>query len=402
MKTLIPTALILLGLAVLVGTGVFSVGRDPEFLRQDFAWLWSAGHMLADGANAYDYDAFRPVLMSVVGEHGGNAYAYPPHLGPIALHWGVLPYDVGAWVLTIENLAFTLLLAAGVFVIVRQAVGELWYAATAAGLMLACPYAAHVTAMGQTSLLVAAALLWGWYFTYRGRPIVGGVLLAIAAIKPMFLVLPVIWLLLDRQWRAFATFTITGLLLSTPTVIIAGGPIDFAYDWAACIANYKAFFAQAPGYRHGTGLGGVLHLLGVNSPDLTLLAVPAVVALWWSQQDDAGVSSIDVLALLGLAYFLLGSAHDYDMVVLAPVIPALAIHVRHRPAWLVAACLALVAMYFPQRALRGFESPLLLQWRMPVLLGLFIGLAWLALRQGRKAVAQRDRPSTTPATALNA
>ncbi|MEM6315047.1 MAG: glycosyltransferase family 87 protein, partial [Planctomycetota bacterium] len=202
LRIALPVALVLLGLFVLIGTGVIGKGRDANFLRQDFAWLWSAGHMMLGGENAYDYDTFRPVLMSVVGQHAGNAYAYPPHLGPIAMHWGALPFEIGAWVLTAENVVFTLLLAGGVFMLVRQATGERWYAATAAGLMLMCPYAAHVTAMGQTSLLVAAALLWGWYFTYRDKPIVGGVLLAIAAIKPMFLVLPVVWLLLNRKWVA--------------------------------------------------------------------------------------------------------------------------------------------------------------------------------------------------------
>ncbi|MEM6562057.1 MAG: hypothetical protein AAF656_10675, partial [Planctomycetota bacterium] len=226
------------------------------------------------------------------------------------------------------------------------------------------------------------------YFTYRDKPIVGGVLLAIAAIKPMFLVLPVVWLLLNRKWVAFATFTVTGLALSVPTVILAGGPIDFANDWAACIANYKSFHAQAPGFRHGTGIGGVLYLMGLDLPDLTILALPVVAALWWAgRKGKIELAPIDVLAVLGLLYFLFGSAHDYDMVVLAPVIASTAIHVRHRPAWLIAAVAALLLMYFPQRALRGFDSALLLQWRMPVLLGLLVGLVWLTTRGSRSRPA---------------
>ncbi len=393
----LPIGLLLLGVLVFFGTGVFGLGRDATYLRQDFSWLWAAGHMWARGGNPYDYEAFRPVLMEVVGPHLGNAFVYPPQLALFAMHWGLVPFGVGTWLLTVENIAAAGLLMWGVYTMLRNPVEsgrirsnpvEPWYALSAAALVIVCPIAAHVTAMGQSSLLVAAAVIWGWILIHRDRPVVGGVLLALAAVKPMFLILPVIWLVMQRRWVAVASFVAAGAVLSSWAVVAAGGPIELARDWLASIADYKSFHAQSPGFRHGTSIGGVLYLLGLDVPDLTLLAVPIVIWLAWQSRPGLArplLGPTDAIACLLLLYFVFGAAHDYDFVVLAPVLAAVAYHVRQSPPWFAAAVMCFVLISFPQRVLRRFDSDLLLQWRMPVLLAVLLGLLWLAWRQRRAA-----------------
>jgi hypothetical protein len=93
----------------------------------------------------------------------------------------------------------------------------------------------------------------------------------------------------------------------------------------------------------------------------------------------------DILPLLLGTALLLSVAHDYDLILAAPLVSALWRHLRNGDRLRRAGALLIMSvMFLPQRVLKPFDSPVLLQFRVVVLLGLVIWLFALSAKDAKK------------------
>src|SRR5262249_1146434 len=85
--------------------------------------------------------------------------------------------------------------------------------------------------VGQVALIGATALQAVWYCDRKDRWVLGGVCLAVASMKPQLMMLPLIWLMLERRWRlVLVSGVVAGLLMAYP--LLLNGPIAEMKAWA--------------------------------------------------------------------------------------------------------------------------------------------------------------------------
>ncbi|MFD2136193.1 glycosyltransferase family 87 protein [Novosphingobium resinovorum] len=113
-------------------------------------------------------------------------------------------------------------------------------------LLLAFPAVPIVVTHGQTAFLVAGLLGAGLWLVPT-RPVLAGVLLGLATIKPQFgLLLPIV-LLLTGQWRTILAAVLTAALLAAASALLFGGEVWSGWLSASARAE-EAMAAGAVGY----------------------------------------------------------------------------------------------------------------------------------------------------------
>jgi hypothetical protein len=102
--------------------------------------------------------------------------------------------------------------------------------------------------LGQTSLLIGAAILWS-LIVLPNRPILGGVLLGVAAtLKPQLALLAPVALLAGKHWVAFAAAalgSIASVLLSLPF------GVSLWPSWLASLKEFEGILASYNLFRMG-------------------------------------------------------------------------------------------------------------------------------------------------------
>jgi hypothetical protein len=237
---------------------------------------------------------------------------------------------------------------------------------------------AFVVWAGQTSLLVAAGLYIGWIRAQQGRWISAGLLLALASIKPQFVVLPAVWLLLQGHWRPlFVAGVGAAAMAAWPIALL--GPVDLLQSWISAVLQYSEGPYNALGSRMVFGLRSTLSAIGVRAPNLAALALLALALIWRFRQR---LQREDVLALLVGLSLLFGFSHSYDLVILAPLVPAVARYVSSKRVESLGAIGLLALITWPTSQFEAIGMPLLSQLRV---LALAVALGWLALLSVRHA-----------------
>jgi hypothetical protein len=235
----------------------------------------------------------------------------------------------------------------------------------------ACPFTQHVFYMGQTSLVAAAFLLAGWYAAVRAkRPLLAGLLLGVATIKPQIAALPLLWLLLERRWATLATTAASVTLLATRPLLL-GGPVRLTHDWLSAMYSYAYGPVQMAGAAHVFSIQSLLASAGIRSPSLAIVAVIAIVVM---SRRLRGESTNAVPGLVLAISFLFVYAHDYDLAALLPLLVSLWACFEEREAHAIVLSLAVAVLWLPQRLLRPFGHGPILHWREIVV---FLLAAWL-------------------------
>ena len=174
----------------------------------------------------------------------------------------------------------------------------------------------------QLTVPVAACIFIAWFLLARGRPVLAGILLALATIKPQLL-LPLllallIWALLRRQWALIASFL--GTMAAQLIVVQIMVPHWFP-QWRASLRNYTGVTNTAMPLEHVLG-----HWPGLA---ITLaLAAAALAPLWRARRsaadtlDFAGAMSL-VLAIT-VCFVPTSEALFYNYVLLMPACVLLA------------------------------------------------------------------------------
>ncbi len=391
---------VLAAAAVVLGLGVLGLGHGgPSETNMDTRYLYLAGKYWLAGTSAYT---------PAVALHGvaaaGDAlqqynFAYPPQTAPLCLVLATGSMARAFLIMNLLNLAAIALLGwigvrtveeAGVHAAVPPvATAQRWFVpALVAGNLST----AFVVWMGQTTLIVAAALAAAWYWARHDRPLLAGAALAVATFKPPLSLFAVLWFVLTRQWRIVLAMAGTVLLFAAVPMVIVG-PVEVFVDWLHAIGRYGTHPYNTLGSRMLFNLRSLFHAVGMDTPDLFVVGFVATLALWhyrrvFSERDLLG-------CLIGMA-LLFGYSHSYDLAALVVLIPVFWRHLRTRaPASLVALGLLFV-ISFPNSLLVGFDSELLLHARVVFAAGALIWLLVLSAAEAHPAGNPTMRPAEAP------
>lgn len=299
-------------LIVLVATSRGGVDFNGFLLGSDFISFWTAGHMLHAHADVYDSAAHIAAQREFYASADGyTAFFYPPSFLPFCWPLGLLGYfpALALW-----------LAATGAFYVVAV---RSW--ARGAGidpplwlLIAAFPPVAIVVTHGQSSFLVAALLGLGALLV-PGRPVLAGVLLGLATIKPQLGLLVPLVLLLTSEWKVIGSAALAALVLGLFSVL-AFGP-ELAAEWLGATRNaQEAMASGAVGYGKMMSVFAAARLLGAPAGAayaLQGLAAATVAVLLgraaWGRRYTPGLGA----AMLAGAPLVTPFVLDYDLVLLA-------------------------------------------------------------------------------------
>jgi hypothetical protein len=251
-------------------------------------------------------------------------------------------------------------------------------------LIIANPFTLNVVHMGQTSLLVLAGLLVAVDAAQRRRDVLAGMALAVATLKPQFAIFLLVWFALGGRWRIVASCAAVLVAAIALPMVLTGDTAVLA-DWASALLRYRDDPINDVGAINVFGMANFLHEFGLVLPHGELWAAALAGGLWLVRKNyDDDV----LLGLLSATSALLLYAHDYDLVVLLPLLPSLWRWQARQPERTWAGTAGLALLFVPQRLVRGFGSHALEQFRVPVVVAL---IAWWVLAMPRTSLPRSPR-----------
>jgi hypothetical protein len=275
-----PTAPIVLAAAAFAVAYVLSALRIGHG-APDFYVFWAAArHWQAP----YDPRVIAH-LQAMIHLSGTWPFAYPPTFLLLAYPFALLP-------LTIAYPLWTGLSAA-VFVFAgAQVVRPSW----AAAILLVAPPVFISAELGQTSVIIGAAMIGAWRLIER-RPALAGLLLAAAAcVKPQAMILApvVLW----GRWRTLGVMMACGLGICAASLVF--GPARW-FEWSKALDAFRKLAPMADRANPSALISGPVWSLAV-----------AALGLWlaWRRKD--------VVGLVAGALCVTPYAHGYDLAPLAP------------------------------------------------------------------------------------
>jgi alpha-1,2-mannosyltransferase len=303
---------VLVGVAVVIYALVLSQG---VLHHQDFGAYLSAARDIVHGQPLYWAFLHHPFPDATLRP----AYIYPPSFALLIAPLGLLSDAAAAalWI-ALEQAA----LAAAIVVVVRWLRPTRW---AVVGVLVATltfyPLWVDVV-QGQANLLVLLLVTAGIVGVLRGRPAFGAAIGVAAALKLTPLIL-VVWLLLDRRFRA-AGFAFVGF-----AVLTAAGALLRFQDSVAYFGQVLPALASGTAFYANQSLAGVLHRTlsanpytqpWINLPSVSPLLIAAAVSLigwWWWQTRGAPSRGVAFLPLVPLLSAVTWTHH---LVIVLPLI----------------------------------------------------------------------------------
>lgn len=352
-------------------TGIYGLGRPDSGLLnggQDFEYMHVAGRLWLNGESPYDTEAFQRLF-----PYAASAFAYPPVVAPLCMLLAIFPFKFSYFIWTTVNfISLLVIVRCSVLLAAPSAKHASRVFAVTLFLALLSPFSSHVLWMGQTSLLAMALVTALMVAGKNGREWLSGGLCALAMMKPQLSLLPVLWVMVTYRpgWHFYLSGALASALLIAHPVFVSGS--DLIREYLISMEAYRSAEPQAAGWRHMLGLGSLGAALGVELPSLLPLGLILVVFAWMRRSRFS--NDAEILSLLTIVALLFLFAHNYDLVALIPLVPAVYLRglADKRVAWFGLA--SLLILYFPQRLLVPFDVPLLLRYRELLLLAL---TAWL-------------------------
>jgi len=369
-------ACVLVTLAAYAAFGIVGKGR-VDAAGADLVFLHLAGQTWSAGRDAYLPQDRAQVAAAEVTDRV-PMFAYPPNVHPVAALLGQLDFGVALGVAAVVNslcLAVSILLTLD---LVGQHAGErtaraldrrLWVVA----LVVAMPFAAHVSWMGQTSLLILASLVGAWWLRDRGPAWALCLLLALAAMKPQMALLFLLGLILTtpvQRWAGAVALVLASMLYPA---IVSTGPIELISRWWLEAQAYRQSSLNTAGFRHATGMHSFLSASGLPLPEFVWVVLGALGA-WWVTRQPRWNPAEQLAALSCLTAWLM-PMHDYDLVVLLVPLVVLGLRAGAGAAYWLPYWFAVTMLYLPQRMIRGHVPEWVLQYR-PLLALLLLALLW--------------------------
>ena len=302
-------ALALAGAAALIlwfATAPGGVRADGAPLGADFVTFHAAGRMALAGqlTQAYDTAAITVAeMVSAPGERLTYLWRYPPPFALVAAALGALPYFAAYALWTLGGLAA---LGTGLRRLVPGRDG--WLLALGAPASLVC------VLHGQTGLLTAASLAWGFALLER-RPWLAGAIMGGLVCKPHFAALVPLALLLGGRWRALGGFAASASALCAASLVVFGPEPWFAFlktapDMVRILGAGGLSWAKVPSaFTLGLSIGAPLGFAWALQIGSALTAIAATGLAWRIKAAPPLCAAITVASALLLSPYLF----DYDL-----------------------------------------------------------------------------------------
>lgn len=322
--------------------------RHDSDAGKDFRIFWAAGRAILSGEDPYQEPAF----------------LNPPTALPLYTALGLMPYDPSRAVWT----AFNVLGYLALVPLAQRTISALpderparsppWILAVLAAAVVLSYTCRFGLLMGQVSVFVVLVLMAALYAQARGRPVLAGLPLALATVKPGTLIPFVLLSLRDRRgWLtsavALPAFCLLFALLTNP-------PLSLVERCRECLANIQKR-SQAGGYNDYSfdnrmshagivSLDHAFYCVGLRDRGLIAglqLAVLAAIGLWlaWRFTTDRRLPPMAAAAMVACysCVFLYHRFHDLIILVI-PLVYATGRSLEERGAarWLYSACVVAV------------------------------------------------------------
>lgn len=374
---------LLLAFLALWAMGIQGVGRTGDTWMSDFDWFWVGGHVWLSGQSNYDPAAYGSAFLEHLGRASNTGILpYPPVFAPIMMAFAAFDLPQARWLWMAFLLCCILGTAWMAWLTAKSPLDNLSDSAQRAtrwlvpAMVIGMPAAAHGLYYGQPSALIILLLMGGWYCVNRGHPWIAGMLLGIATFKPHLAVIPLFWLLLDRQWRTLLSAGLTALAMSA-YVMIRHGPVSSILDWLEAMGRYDMGAANVMGSHRIWGMPSALNSLGIPVPDVKvflLLALGLTAVLYLFRHR---ILKDDVLGILMAIYLGLVFGRRHEVILLTPMLVAWWLHLgKHPRLWPVFLAIPLM-LSVPERLLRLTDVPIMMF--LPTAVVILSGFALLAL-----------------------
>lgn len=291
----------------------------------DFLARWTAGRLVIDGRADVLYDpGVQSGLQQALGADALSWFVSPPFVAVLLVPFGALPYGLAALAWTLLSLAL-LWLSVRALADLHPAFAALrgWRALLLAG---SCQAVLELIGAGQDTAVVLAALVLGARLLASGSDLAGGLVLAVALVKPQLAWLVPVVLLLRGRWRALGAMVAGGIVLVGASLVVLGtGPW---LDWVEALTSplYRDEVVSGQTAK-STSINGLLeHLVPGSGPVATVLWLVAFVALVVvavrrrSALADVGVPVLLVTVVPLTTVLLTPHAMVYDLVVVIPAV----------------------------------------------------------------------------------
>ncbi|MEK7540271.1 MAG: glycosyltransferase family 87 protein [Patescibacteria group bacterium] len=240
---------------------------------------------------------FAPVVRSITKIPGGTKFLYPPQAALFFAPLSFVPFKalIKVWLVLNTILFIATYYLAVWFFVSKQHIWDTRYSALLA-LLSFSPPVVGLLERGQVDGIVWTLLLLFTISLFRGKEVVGGIILGVLVAIKIFPILFFPYLLLKKKWKAAGTFVVTSLLLWLATIPFfgVGGLLSFwHYPFSAYLAgkiNYVYTSISLYGTFRYVVHEGWLSFIGKK---IQVVAVG----------DDIFLG-ISVLALLGTSYLV--------------------------------------------------------------------------------------------------
>ena len=297
----------------------------------DWPAFYAAGHIVrsGDGGRLYDAGAQAAAQHALFGDVAVDSFPLPAFTALVFAPLSALSFAQAYLAWLVVNLALLSALAA----LAWRSLARVDRAARVAfvgGSVISTPVLRVLTG-AQIDLFVVAALAGCYALVRTGRPFRGGLLLALALVKPHLLLGALALLAVRRQWRALAGLALAGAPLLTLPVLVTG--VGGVRDQAALLASYPASSTD-----HGVAADKMVNLRGL----VVGLTGSGDMRLWLPLL--AVTSAVCVCAALGVwRSRLAGDAQSWALAVVLPLICSPHVHAYTLVLLLVAGGLYLLA-----------------------------------------------------------
>lgn len=328
-----------LGLTIFIGylitvafihiDGRQAAARGETPLLTDFTSLYAASMLLRERPAADLYrprEMYQASLLAAQAAYGGNLnekqvravglhpWMYPPPFIVLAAPLAYLPY-LYAW------LAWLLLTSVPYLMAMRGILKDqsFWLIA------LGAPPVFFNIMYGQTGFLSAGLIGLGLVWLHP-RPVLAGVCLGLASIKPHFGLLIPIALICGAHWKTFWIAVATIIAMAVATVLLFGADVWFGFI-GTLLANLRGFEHDIYKWRVMPSVLGALHQAGLDLDWawrgqllMTGVAAAAVGWAWWWHPARPARPGLNAAILCTATLLAVPMVYLYDLMLLVPAI----------------------------------------------------------------------------------
>ncbi|MDP3514012.1 MAG: glycosyltransferase family 87 protein [Sulfuritalea sp.] len=339
----------LLGLAIFMGylITVAVIHRDGRQaaaegetpLLTDFTSLYAASMLVRQQAAVDLYrprEMYQASLLAAQAAYDGklsekqaraigfHPWMYPPTFIPAAIPLAYLPY-LFAWLawLAVTSIPYLLAMRA----ILKDQ--SFWLIA------LAAPPVFYNIMYGQTGFLTAGLIGLGLVWL-QPRPVLAGICIGLASVKPHFGLLIPIALICGAHWKAFWTAVMTVIVSAIAAGLLFGADSWFGFI-GTLLSNMRGFEQGAYNWSVMPSVLGALHQAGLDlgwawrgQILAAAVALAAVGWAWWSQPGRTSLPGLDAAILCLATLLAVPMVYLYDLMLLVPAIAWLWVDMRDR------------------------------------------------------------------------